>query len=193
VNAKQQQASYELRDLAGRLGRAPTQKQFDADAQSTLSAKVVAGLWPGGWKQALSQAGLKSGWPNQALLDGLKRLATQLDRSPSARDIDRDPELPSAAMFIQRFGSLRTARQKAGLTGAAPDSDQAMVKWGLKLALQLGALPGWNDWIRAKKENPEMPSQWQVYRRFGGDAGAWQMFQYCLMEEASQQGLDIAL
>jgi hypothetical protein len=174
------------------LGRTPTQKQFDQDPQSKLSSREVVALWPGGWREALEQSELKPGWNNQSLLDGLKRLAVQLDRSPAARDIDRDPDLPSAALYIRRFGSLKVARQEAGITGIAPDSDQAMIQWGLKLALQLGELPGWNEWIRARKEYPQMPSQWQVYRRFGGDAGAWKMFQYCLIEEASQQGLNIS-
>lgn len=191
MKASREQALYELKDLAARLGRAPTQEQFRQDEQTRLEPRQIATLWPGGWREALQQAGLKPGWGNGALLDGLKRLSVQLDRSPRARDIDRDPELPSAALYIQRFGSLRQARQQAGIVGVEPDSDQAMLQWGLKLALQLGFLPGWNDWIRARKENQDMPSQWQVYRRFGGDAGAWQMFQYCLMEEASRQGLDI--
>lgn len=192
MNARQQQAIHQLRDLAARLGRTPTQRQLQDDPGSTLAPRQVAALWPGGWREALDAAGLKPGWSNQALLDGLKRLALQLDRSPRARDIDRDPDLPSAAMYIQRFGSLRVARSEAGLTGGEKDSDQEMIRWGLKLALQLEQLPGWNDWIRARKDHPDMPSQWQVYRRFGGDAGAWQMFQYCLMEEASRQGLKIS-
>jgi len=52
----------------------------------------------------------------------------------------------------------------------------------LKLAEQLGHLPTWPEWEQASKDNPQLPSQWQVYRRFGGTDGAWKMFHYLLLE-----------
>ena len=67
-----------------------------------------------------------------------------------------------------------------------------MIQAGLHMAVQLGRLPGWNDWVKACKADESLPSQWQVYRRFGGDAGAWKLFQYCLIEEGAQQGIPLS-
>ena len=191
MNREQQKAVQQMQDCARRLGKAPTQAQFRADAHVQMSPREVAGLWPGGWREALGAADLKPGWDNQALLDALKRLATNLGRVPTARDIAGSDQLPGAAIYIKRFGSLKEAKKLAGLTGVDPSSDQAMIQAGLQLAVRLGRLPAWNDWIQARKEDAKMPSQWQVYRRFGGDAGAWRMFQYCLIEEGAQQGIHL--
>jgi len=191
MTSGQQIAVAQLEACAGRLGRPPTQAQFRSDPKTSLSPREVSALWPGGWREALGAAGLKPGWDNQALIDSLKRLSTQIGRVPTSRDIAASDDLPSAAIYIKRFGSLKAARAQAGLTGIQPDSDQAMIQVGLQLAVQLGCLPAWNDWIQAREANPAMPSQWQVYRRFGGDAGAWRMFQYCLIEEGAQQGIHL--
>lgn len=192
MNLEQERAVQELQDCARRLGRTPTQAHFKADSDTRMSTREIVRLWPGGWREALGAAGLKPGWDNQSLLDSLKRLATQLGRVPTARDINASREAPSAAIYIQRFGSLREARQEAGLTGIDKNSDQAMVQLGVQMAVQLGRLPGWNDWVKACREDNNLPSQWQVYRRFGGDAGAWKIFQYCLIEEAAQQGIELS-
>jgi len=192
MNKAQLAAVRELQACAQRLGRTPTQSHFKDDPETNLSTREIAALWPGGWREALGAAELKPGWDNQSLIDSLKRLATQLGRVPTARDINASPDLPSAAIYIQRFGSLREARQEAELVGLEPNSDQAMIQAGLQMAVQLGRLPGWNDWVKACKEDKSLPSQWQVYRRFGGDAGAWKLFQYCLIEEGAQQGIPLS-
>lgn len=180
---RQQKAIQEIKDCAERLGAPPTQAQFNKDPRTTLKARTIAACFPGGWKEALSQAGLQRGPTDKQILDDLKALGQQLGRMPTSRDINASKSLPSSALYMRRFGSLDEARSQAGLQEFDRSSAQYMIKQGLKLAEQLGHLPSWSEWEQACEGDPELPSQWQVYRRFGGGDGAWKMFHYCLLEE----------
>ena len=182
MDLKQTKAIHEIKQCAARLGSTPTQAQFDQDPQTKLKARTVASYFPGGWKEALQSAELERGASDQELLQGLSRLAEQLDRMPTSRDINRCPELPSTALYIRRFGSIGKAREMAGVAELDRSSAAYMVEQGLKLSRKLGHLPSWSDWEEACASNPSLPSQWQVYRRFGGGDGAWKMFHYCLLE-----------
>ena len=47
---------------------------------------------------------------------------------------------------------------------------------GVRLAKRLRRLPSFDDWARARRRDPELASEWQVYRLFGGRKGAWAAF-----------------
>lgn len=187
MSSRVDQAAAEIRSCADRLGRVPTQKDFDNDPHTKLKARTLAGYFPGGWREALSAAGLKAGHSDQEMLDGLRALALRLGRLPTSRDINSDPELPSAALYLRRFGSLGAARQQAGVADLDRSAADFMIKCGLELSRSLGHLPTWRDWEEACASDPDLPSQWQVYRRFGGGDGAWRMFHYCLLEAGAEQ------
>jgi hypothetical protein len=50
------------------------------------------------------------------------------------------------------------------------------VEEGVRLATRLRRLPTFEDWARERASNPQLPSEWQVYRLFGGRTGAWAAF-----------------
>jgi hypothetical protein len=60
------------------------------------------------------------------LLDELRRLAAELGRAPSKRDIDRYGRV-SSTVYTKVFGSLPEARIRAGLKG---DYEQGGVRRG---------------------------------------------------------------
>ena len=182
MSKTQQQALKELKACAQRLGSTPTAAQFNADPKTTIPSRRLASLWPGGWREALAAADLNQGWSNEALSQALRLLATRLGKLPTSRDINASSELPSAALYLRRFGSLKAARKAAGLDSMDRSSAAAIIRQGVELSAQLGHLPSWSEWTKAHKADPLLASEWQVYRRFGGGDGAWRMFHYCLLE-----------
>ena len=50
------------------------------------------------------------------------------------------------------------------------------VEEGVRLATRLRRLPTFEDWARERASNRQLPSEWQVYRLFGGRTGAWAAF-----------------
>lgn len=186
MDSKQSKAAEEIKACASRLGRTPTQQDFDADPENSLKARTLAGYFPGGWREAVGAAGLSSGRSDEEMLAGLAELSRKLDRMPTSRDINDSPSLPSAALYLRRFGSIKEARRKAGIKDKDTESAEQMVEAGVRLSGELGRLPTWSDWEEACKVDPSLPSQWQVYRRFGGGDGAWRMFHYCLLEAGAQ-------
>lgn len=178
-----QQAVKEIKQCAARLGKAPTQAQFDKDPATTLKARSIAAAFEGGWKEAIRKAGLDSQLSDQQALKLLFSLGEKLGRVPTSRDINADRSVPSAALYMRRFGSLKEARRQAGLDSLDRSSAAYMVSQGIRLSKKLGHLPSWSEWEKESSKDPTLPSQWQVYRRFGGGDGAWKMFHYCILEE----------
>lgn len=185
----------ELRECAQRLGHSPSMAEFLADPHTTLHPQVIAKAHgKGGWNEAKRRVGLavRRHATDEEMLEGLRALGERLGHAPSAREINAAEGLPSAALYVQRFGSLSAAHQRAGFVPAAQRTSAAfMVQCGLALAQQLGHLPSWSEWEAAREADPEIPSQWQVYRRFGGGEGAWRLFTYYLLEAAAEHGLQL--
>jgi hypothetical protein len=65
---------------------------------------------------------------NEDLLIGLQRLARQLRRSPTRREIDRSSLCPSTWVYYARFGSLRAAFAAAGLPYSRITKAEALSK-----------------------------------------------------------------
>ena len=134
----------------------------------------------GSWNRAKRKAGLVA-----------RRFATRANSSgssgnsaPSLGGPRRAPissvggrSMPSKSLYWQTFGSFRSALRAAGfdVPRTKERSDRA-VQEGARLAKRLGRPPSFDDWARARARDARLPSEWQVYRLFGGRKGAWAAF-----------------
>lgn len=85
-----------------------------------LSASLIRsrfGSWPDAWARAgLEPARLSRGAYSDAYLcEALERLAARLGSSPTALEIQRDPDTPDPQTYRGAFGSLASAYMEAGL------------------------------------------------------------------------------
>jgi hypothetical protein len=47
------------------------------------------------------------------------------------------------------------------------------------------------DWAEARKADPALLSEWQVYRLLDVPRGAWTAFQYLVRERLREDGVDV--
>lgn len=184
----------ELRACAERLGRSPTMREFGADPQSGVHAQTVVDHF-GTWNAAKRAAGLvpRRHMSRSELLDMLRALGEELGRAPTPRDIDlRRDRMPSKSLYWQTFGSFTAALTEAGFAveGGEERFERAMGQ-GLQLAEELGRLPRFADWAEARKETTGMLTEWQVYRMFDKQRGAWATFQFLLRERLMERGVGV--
>jgi hypothetical protein len=59
---------------------------------------------------------------------------------------------------------------------------------GSALARAIGRLPRFGDWQDARREDPSMLTEWQVYRMFESRRGAWATFQFLIRERLLEDG-----
>jgi hypothetical protein len=185
----------QLRDCAGRLGRSPTMREFAADRESTIHPQTVIARF-GSWNRAKRLAGLapRRFATREELLEQLRSLGEELGRVPTARDLDENRgRMPSKSLYWHTFGSLSTALREAGFDVPLGEErvDRALEQ-GVELARTLGRLPKFADWTQARKGDPSLMSEWQVYRLFEGRSGAWATFQYLVRERLVEAGTDVA-
>ena len=169
----------ELRASAKRLGRSPTMREFSLDARARPHPQTVVARF-GSWNGAKRRAGLvaRRFATRAELLLQLRELGAELGRTPTGGDLEqRRGSMPSKSLYWQTFGSFRSALRAAGfdVPGAKERSERAVVE-GVRLAQRLRRLPTFEDWARERARNPRLPSEWQVYRLFGGRKGAWAAF-----------------
>jgi Homing endonuclease associated repeat len=182
----------QLRSAAGRLGRSPTMREFAADPRARVHPQTVIDRF-GSWNRAKRLAGLvpRRYATKEELLAQLRRLGEELGRTPTGRDLDeRRGTLPSKSLYWHTFGSLTNALRAAGFDVLRGDErfDRALAQ-GERLARRLGRLPRLADWSRARKRDPRLLSEWQVYRLFSGGKGGWTAFQYVLRERLAEHGV----
>jgi hypothetical protein len=185
----------QLRDCAGRLGRSPTMREFAADRESTIHPQTVIARF-GSWNRAKRLAGLapRRFATREELLEQLRSLGEELGRVPTARDLDENRgRMPSKSLYWHTFGSLSTALREAGFDVPLGEErvDRALEQ-GVELARTLGRLPKFADWTQARKGDPSLMSEWQVYRLFEGRSGAWATFQYLVRERLVEASTDVA-
>ena len=65
------------------------------------------------------------------------------------------------------------------------------VAQGVALARRLGRLPRFADWADARRADPEMLTEWQVYRMFDSRRGAWATFQFLVRKRLVDEGVDV--
>lgn len=175
----------ELRACARRLGRSPTMREFDADAETPLHSQTVVDRF-GSWNAAKRQAGLvpRRFTTRADLLRLLRELGEELGRAPTSRDLEtRRGQMPSKSLYWHTFGSLKAALREAGFdVPVGEERLERAVEQGVGIALSLGRLPRFGDWARARADDPSLLTEWQVYRALEGGRGAWSALQYLIRE-----------
>jgi len=183
-----------LRASAARLGRSPTMKEFAADPEAGMHPQTVIEHF-GTWNAAKRAAGLmpRRFATREELASQLRRLGEELGRTPTANDIrERRGTMPSASLYWHTFGSLATALREAGFDVAVGEErlERALAQ-GAALARSLGRLPKFGDWQAARRADPALLTEWQVYRLFEARRGAWATFQYLLRERLVEEGASV--
>jgi hypothetical protein len=62
------------------------------------------------------------------------------------------------------------------------------IEQGAALARRLGRLPKFHDWAEARRADPALLTEWQVYRMFDARRGAWSTFQFLVRERLRDEG-----
>jgi hypothetical protein len=185
----------ELRESAERLGRSPTMREFAADTETTVHPQTVIEHF-GSWNRAKREAGLvpRRFATRGELLDCLRRLADDLGRLPTAKDIDaRKGSMPSKSLYWHTFGSLSGALREAGFdVPVGEERLERAVQSGVELARRLGRLPKFADWAEARRADTSLPTEWQVYRMFDARRGTWSTFQFLIRERLLEAGVEVA-
>jgi len=179
---------------AERLGRSPTMKEFAADPEAAMHPQTVIEHF-GTWNAAKRAAGLlpRRFATREELVEALRALGEELGRTPTAQDIRaRRGTMPSASLYWHTFGSLSTALREAGFDVAVGEErlERALVQ-GAALSRGLGRLPKFGDWQAARRADPAMLTEWQVYRLFDARRGAWATFQYLVRERLREEGATV--
>jgi hypothetical protein len=191
-----EQILAELRSCAERLGRSPTMREFAGDAETTVHPQTVIEHF-GTWNNAKRRAGLlpRRFATREELLEALRALGRRLGRPPTARDLDEHRgEVPSKSLYWHAFGSLRAALREAGFS--VPTGEERLeqaVEQGVILARRLRHLPRFADWAEARRADPTLPTEWQVYRLFEARRGAWSTFQFLIRERLVEAGERVGL
>jgi hypothetical protein len=185
----------ELRACAERLGRSPTMREFEADPETTVHPQTVIEHFTS-WNRAKRLAGLvpRRFATEEELLQLLRDLGQQLGRIPTAKDIEaRKGAMPSKSLYWHTFGSLNTALKRAGFDVAVGEERlERAIEQGADLAIRTGRLPKFADWAHARKSDPTMLTEWQVYRMFEARRGAWSTFQYLIRTRLEDRGVEVA-
>src|SRR5687768_4160572 len=180
-----------LRDAAARLGRTPTMREFSADAETSVHPQTVVEHF-GSWNAATRKAGLvpRRFATRAELLRLLRELGEEIGRVPTARDLDeRRGRVPSKSLIWHTFGSLTAALREAGFdVPVGEERLERSVEQGAALAGRLGRLPKFADWAEARRADPALLTEWQVYRLLEGRRGAWTAFQFLVRERLVDEG-----
>src|SRR5436309_10743554 len=185
----------ELRACAGRLGKSPTMREFGSDPETTVHPQTVIEHF-GTWNNAKRRAGLvpRRFATKEELLGLLRKLGERLGRVPTAKDIDANRGLmPSKSLYWHTFGSLTNALREAGFD--VPIGEERLeraIEQGVALARSLGRLPRFADWADARRADPSLLTEWQVYRMFDARRGAWSTFQFLIRERLVDAGVAVA-
>jgi hypothetical protein len=190
-----EQILAELRTCAERLGKSPTMREFATDPVTTAHPQTVIEHF-GSWNAAKRAAGLvpRRFATRDELLGLLKELGEELERPPTARDIDEHKgRLPSKSLYWHTFGSLSNALREAGFdVPVGEERLERAVDQGVALARKLGRLPKFADWAEARKKDGSLLTEWQVYRMLDARRGAWSTFQFLVRERLDEQGVRVS-
>ena len=189
-----EQILEQLRASATRLGRSPTMREFAADPEAGMHPQTVIEHF-GTWNAAKRAAGLtpRRFISREELLGQLRDLGDELGRPPTARDLDANRKrMASKSLIWHTFGSLSAALREAGFDVPVGDEKlERAVAQGAVLARSLGRLPKMADWKQARRTNPSLLSEWQVYRLVDIDAGPWAAFQFLVRERLREEGVKV--
>jgi hypothetical protein len=180
----------ELTACAARLGRSPTMRELREDPDARVHPQTVVQRF-GSWNRGKRLAGLvpRRFATREELLAQLRALGEELGRVPRGRDLDaRRAALPSKSRYWQAFGSLSNALREAGFdVPDGPERASRALDQGERIAQELGRLPRFGDWTRARDSDPDLLSPWQVYRLFPGEGG-WSAYRSALARRLEERG-----
>jgi Homing endonuclease associated repeat len=185
----------QLKASAGRLGRSPTMREFSGDPETTIHPQTVIERF-GSWNRAKRAAGLvpRRFATKEELLRCLRELGERLGRTPTAKDVDANRGIvPSKSLYWHTFGSLTNALREAGFdVPVGEERLERAIDQGEALAQRLGRLPRFVDWAEARRADPQLLSEWQVYRMFDARRGAWSTFQFLVRDRLLERGIRVA-
>ena len=184
----------ELQACAERLGRSPTMKEFADDPGTKVHPQTVIEHF-GSWNKAKRLAGLvpRRFATRNELLGLLEELGRRLGRVPTAKDVDANRGwMPSKSLYWHTFGSLTNALREAGFdVPVGEERLERAVQQGAQLARKLGRLPKFADWAEARRRDPSLLTEWQVYRMFDARRGAWSTFQFLVRGRLREGGATV--
>jgi len=184
----------ELRASAVRLGRSPTMREFAADPEARVHPQTVIEHF-GTWNAAKRAAGLspRRFISREELLTQLRELGEELGRAPTAKDLEEHRgRTASKSLFWHTFGSLTAALREAGFdVPVGEERLERAIAQGAVLARDLGRLPKMADWKDARRTDPTLLSEWQVYRMVDVNPGAWSAFQFLVRERLREEGVTV--
>ncbi len=184
----------ELRASAERVGRSPTMREFAADPEAGVHPQTVIEHF-GTWNAAKRAAGLtpRRFISREELLAQLREVGEEVGRTPTVRDLEeRRGRVASKSLIWHTFGSLAAALREAGFdVPLGEERLERAVADGAALARSLGRLPKMADWKTARQREPQLLSEWQVYRMVDVRPGAWSAFQYLVRERLLEEGVDV--
>lgn len=184
----------QLKSSAVRLARSPTMREFSEDAETTIHPQTVIERF-GSWNRAKRAAGLvpRRFATKEELLRCLRELGERIGRTPTAKDVDANRGLvPSKSLYWHTFGSLTNALREAGFdVPVGEERLERAIDQGEALAQRLGRLPRFVDWADARRADPRLLSEWQVYRMFDARRGAWSMFQFLVRDRLLERGIQV--
>ena len=101
--------------------------------------------------------------------------------------------MPSKSLYWHMFGSLKNALREAGFdVPVGEERLERAIDQGAALARKLGRLPKFADWKQARGQDPELLSEWQIYRMLEPHKGAWAAFQYLVRERLLEDGVEVS-
>ena len=184
----------QLKACAERLGRSPTMREFSEDTVTGIHPQTVIERF-GSWNRAKRAAGLvpRRFATKEELLGCLRELGDRIGRTPTAKDLDANRGLvPSKSLYWHTFGSFTNALREAGFdVPVGEERLERAIQQGAALARRLRHLPRFADWADARRADPALLSEWQVYRMFDARRGAWAMFQFLVRERLIEQGVRV--
>jgi hypothetical protein len=190
-----EQILEELRACAERIGRSPTMREFGTDPDTIVHPQTVIDHF-GSWNRAKREAGLmpRRFATKEELLQSLRNLGKRLGRVPTAKDIDQHRGLvPSKSLYWHTFGSLTEALRQAGFdVPVGEERLEIAIEQGGEMARRLLRLPKFADWAEARRRDPGLLTEWQVYRMFEPRRGAWSTFQYLIRERLVEDGIEVS-
>ncbi|HST26362.1 MAG TPA: hypothetical protein VLJ76_10245 [Gaiellaceae bacterium] len=185
----------QLSACATRIGRSPTMREFSEDPETMIHPQTVIERF-GSWNRAKRSAGLvpRRFATKEELLQCLRELGERVGRTPTAKDVDENRGLvPSKSLYWHTFGSFTNALREAGFdVPVGEERLERALEQGEQLAKQLRRLPRFVDWADARRADPKLLSEWQVYRMFDARRGAWSTFQFMLRERLLERGIRVS-
>jgi len=169
-------------------------KEFADDPETRVHPQTVIEHF-GSWNKAKRQAGLvpRRNATREELIGQLQELGKELGRVPSAKDVDANRGwMPSKSLYWHTFGSLTNALREAGFdVPVGEERLERAIEQGAAMAHRLGRLPKFNDWADARREDPSLLTEWQVYRMFDARRGAWSTFQFLVRQRLRDEGVEV--